>query len=106
VAIGVGLSLATISGLSSLIFLMVFAFVNLAAVRADRDVGVNRWTSGLGAALATASFILLFVQSLTDDVAALVVFGVLVAGALIAEHALFRRRRSERALAATPRRGE
>ncbi len=98
-------ALATISGLSSLIFLMVFAFVNVAAMRADSDVRVNRWTSGLGALLATASFALLFVQSLTDDVVAVIVFGVLVAGALTAEHTLFRRRRSARVAAATtPRR--
>lgn len=94
-------ALATISGLSSLIFLMVFAFVNVAAMRADSDVRVNRWTSGLGALLATASFALLFVQSLTDDVVAVIVFGVLVAGALTAEHTLFRRRRSARVAAAT-----
>ena len=92
-AIAVGLPLASISGLASLIFLVVFSVVNVAAVRADESAGGNHLVSGLGALLSAAAFLVLTVETLRNDPTSLVVFVVLAGVTLIAEHAVLRHRR-------------
>lgn len=95
-AIAVGLNVSSISGLSSLIFLAVFAFVNVAAVRADADAGVNRFVSGAGALAAAASFVVLAADNVRNDTVSVVVFVLLVGTAMVAEVALFHRTRVQR----------
>ncbi len=98
-AIAVGLPLASISSLSSSIFLVVFAFVNLTAAKAGRDIGARRVVCVAGAVLAVASFVVLTIQNIGEDPLSLVVLAALAGGALLLERRLLQPGRSPFALA-------
>lgn len=93
-AIAVGLPLSSISTLSSSIFLVVFAVVNAAAVKASREVRARRGIAVFGTVGCLAAFVILTAHSITGDPTALIVLGVLVSAALICEHLVLRHRRS------------
>lgn len=94
-AIAVGLPLASISTVSSSIFLAVFAAVNVAAYRADSSTRVNRPLALLGAVLCAAAFVILTVASVRDDPISLVVLAVLVGVGLFVEHRVLGPARAE-----------
>jgi len=95
-AIAVALPLASISSISSSIFLVVFAVVNAAAVRSAADARVSRPIAGAGAVACLGSLVVLTVSSARDDPVALAVLVVLVTTALVAERRVLRHRRAPR----------
>jgi amino acid transporter len=94
--IAVALPLASISGISSAIFLMVFAVVNAAAYRAAGGWGVARVVAALGIVGCLGSLATLVGRSITEDVAAVVGLMALLVGALLTEHFFLKRRRPAR----------
>ncbi len=91
-AIAVGLPLDAISGLSSAIFLIVFAVVNVAAVRkASRWLGKS--LSGLGAVGCAASLVVLLSRSVSDQPEVIWALSGMLVGALGLEHLYLSRRR-------------
>jgi hypothetical protein len=97
--IAVGVRLDAISSLASMIFLVVFAAVNFAAVRAGRDARVNRAISVLGAVACVAAFVILSIRSVSDEPAAIVLFVGLGGAALVVEHRVLGPRRERNAAA-------
>jgi amino acid transporter len=93
-AIAVGLPLASISVISSSIFLVVFAVVNAAAVRSAARARVSRPIAGAGAIACAGSLVVLVASSVRDDPVALVVLAILLTTALVAERRVLRHRRS------------
>ncbi len=83
--IAVALPLASISAVASSIFLLVFAVINVAAVRAAAETGGSRLVSGAGAVGCAASLVVLLVQTARTDHVAMTVLGILIVAALIAE---------------------
>ncbi len=92
-AITIGLPLESISSLSSSIFLIVFAVVNLAAYRADHTTGVRRPISLAVFLGCVSSFVVLTAHNVRGDRRALVVLVALLSCALVGETLILRRRR-------------
>ena len=97
-AIAVGVRLDAISSLASMIFLVVFTAVNLAAARVGRDADVRRAIALLGAATCVAALVILTIRSVSDQPAAIVLFVVLGGTALVVEHRVLRPRRRDRSV--------
>ncbi len=87
-AIAVALPVGSISSVSSSIFLIVFATVNVAAFRAGADAQVIRPLAAAGAVLCATSRVVLTVVNVRDDPISLLVLGVLVAAGLVTEHSV------------------
>ena len=96
VALAVGLPLSSISGLSSIIFLTVFAVVNAAAYRAGAPSRTQRAVAAAGFVGCVGSLLILLEQSFVSDPVAILVLVVMVGGAMAAEHGFLKRRRNAR----------
>lgn len=92
-AIAVALPLASISALSSAIFLGVFAVVNAAAFKMADSAGVHRGVAGAGVAGCLVSLALLLGRSVMQDPVSIVSLLVLVVLSLGAEHLILKPRR-------------
>jgi len=93
-AIAVGLPLSSISSLSSVIFLVVFAAVNAAAFKASAEIGARRSISGLATIGCIGSALVLIGQSIVRDPLAMIALVLLVLAALGAEHLFLEKRRA------------
>lgn len=91
--LAVGLPLSSISGLASAIFLIVFATVNVAALRSPRDIGTRRIIAGAGAAGCLLSLVVLVTSLVSDDLTSVLALVIIVGAVLAAEHLILKRRR-------------
>jgi amino acid transporter len=87
------LPLASISAMASAIFLLVFAVVNLAALRAGADARVRRPIAAAGALACSAALVVLIIDTATDSPTALVALVVTAAILLAVENRLLSPRR-------------
>jgi amino acid transporter len=92
-SIAVGLPLDAISSLSSAIFLMVFAVVNLAGLRSARSVG-GTVICGLGVLGCVGSLVVLIGRSISEQPSGMVALAVMLAVALGSEHLFLKQRRA------------
>lgn len=92
-AIAVGLPIESLSSLSSAIFLMIFAVVNMAAVRCGPDAGISRPIASLGAAACIGAFVVLVVRSIDAAPASMVVLVLLLTAVLVVEHGYLKHQR-------------
>ncbi len=93
--IAVALPLASIASLSSAIFLAVFAVVNAAAFKSADGSSKQRAITGLGFAGCVGSFVVLVGRSAVQQPDSMIALGVLVGGALGAEHLILKHRRAD-----------
>ena len=90
----VSLPLPSISGMASIIFLVVFPVVNLAAFRAGVDARVWRPIAALGAMACSVAVVVLVVDTATTSPVAPVALAVTAAILLVVEARLLPHRRS------------
>ena len=88
------LPLASISAMASIIFLVVFAVVNLAAFRAGADIGARRPVAAAGAVACAVALVVLVVDTAATSPTALVALVVTAAILLAVEVRLLSRRRA------------
>jgi len=93
--IAVALPLDSISSLASAIFLAVFATVNAAAFKNEKDSRTVRIITALGFVGCAGSFVVLVVNSVVTDISSMIALAFLVGGTLVAEHAVLKRRRPQ-----------
>jgi len=92
--VAVALPLASISSLASAIFLAVFAVVNAAAFRSADGSVFGKAISGAGLVGCIGSFVILAVQSVSDQPVSMIALVALVGSALAAERLFLRKQRS------------
>jgi amino acid transporter len=90
--LAVAMPVASISAMASAIFLVVFAVVNAAELRTEPSRAA-RVVAAAGVVGCAVSLVVLVADALRTDPAAIVVLAVLVAAALVGEHAVLKSRR-------------